>query len=404
MATKVPYITYDGLLEPLGQSQMLCYLEKLSDSYTIYLISFEKSQDWQNIAERQKIQNKVALHKIHWIPLRYHKSPSVLATAYDLLQGIIVGLFIALTKQVRIIHARSYVPSVIALVLKKLLGVKFVFDMRGLWADERVDGCIWPENSNLYDLAKWFEKQFLLNANHIVSLTEAAINEIKRFDYLQDINLNFSCIRTCTDLDLFSPQICLIQNRLTADNLVVGYVGSVNSPYLITEVLKFVEYLNYINKDVVSKFIIVTRADPEFVNQTINQGTSYSFSIEITRSQYFNIPNILSTINLAAFFIKPAYSNLASAPTKLGEFLACGVPCVSNDGIGDMTQIIERERVGVILRNFDESSMHQAAEAVLELLKDNQLSQRCRAAAIKYFSLDDGVKAYRQIYEQLAGE
>ena len=42
---KVLYITYDGILEPLGQSQVLNYLEKLSEDHEITLMSIEKKQD-----------------------------------------------------------------------------------------------------------------------------------------------------------------------------------------------------------------------------------------------------------------------------------------------------------------------------------------------------------------------
>ncbi|URR35482.1 hypothetical protein NBE99_12735 [Thermosynechococcus sp. HN-54] len=411
MVTNVLYITYDGLLEPLGQSQVLRYLEKLSDSYNIYVLSFEKKNDWQNSTQRQRIQEKVDSHQIHWIPLRYHKSPSALATTYDLLQGTIVSLFIVITKRVKIVHARSYVPSVIALFLRKLLGTKFIFDMRGFWADERVDAGIWPVGSKLYHVAKWFERQFLLNADHIVSLTQAAINEINQFDYLQNFKLNFSCIPTCTDLALFSPQPILdyegsgdlVNNGLS--KLTVGYVGSISGFYLFPEVLKFVELLSLTGQNI-SKFIIVTRTSYQLVEQTINQNISnlQSFTIKIVSADYFDVPKILRILNLAIFFRKPAYSNLACAPTKLGEFLACGVPCVSNDGVGDMTQIIEQERVGVVLRSFDEAAMYQAIEQILDLLKDEELSQRCRATAMKYFSLEKGVKAYRDIYQKLSSQ
>ena len=36
------YISYDGMLEPLGQSQVIPYLGMLSKKYKIFLISFEK--------------------------------------------------------------------------------------------------------------------------------------------------------------------------------------------------------------------------------------------------------------------------------------------------------------------------------------------------------------------------
>jgi hypothetical protein len=46
---KLLYVSYDGILEPLGQSQILSYLEKLSLSNKIYLLTFEKKNDLLNI-------------------------------------------------------------------------------------------------------------------------------------------------------------------------------------------------------------------------------------------------------------------------------------------------------------------------------------------------------------------
>ena len=41
----VLYISYDGIMEPLGQSQVVRYMERLSPEYSIHLISFEKRDD-----------------------------------------------------------------------------------------------------------------------------------------------------------------------------------------------------------------------------------------------------------------------------------------------------------------------------------------------------------------------
>ena len=39
------YITYDGLLEPLVQSQVLAYMEKLAQEWPVHIVSFEKRYD-----------------------------------------------------------------------------------------------------------------------------------------------------------------------------------------------------------------------------------------------------------------------------------------------------------------------------------------------------------------------
>jgi hypothetical protein len=90
MAT-VLYLSYDGLMEPLGQSQVWQYLSGLSENHHIFLISFEKRADWENESERARIKAAVAAKGVTWKPLRYHKRPSALATAFDIAQGVVRG-------------------------------------------------------------------------------------------------------------------------------------------------------------------------------------------------------------------------------------------------------------------------------------------------------------------------
>ena len=56
----VLYISYDGMLEPLGQSQVLSYLKLLASDRSIHLISFEKAADWANVAERVRLAGERA--------------------------------------------------------------------------------------------------------------------------------------------------------------------------------------------------------------------------------------------------------------------------------------------------------------------------------------------------------
>src|SRR5436190_11644208 len=73
-APGILYVSYDGMLEPLGQSQVVAYLEKLAPGRRIHLISFEKSRDWQDKARRQAMRERLAQAGIAWHPLRYHKA------------------------------------------------------------------------------------------------------------------------------------------------------------------------------------------------------------------------------------------------------------------------------------------------------------------------------------------
>ena len=402
MSSGVIYISYDGILEPLGRSQVLRYLERLASAHKIVLISFEKPEDWQKVESREALRAEIQAAGITWIPLRYHKWPSALATMFDIVQGVVVGSWILMRHRMRIVHARSYVPSVIALVLKKLFRVKYIFDMRGFWADERVDGGLWPAGGRLYRVAKWFERQFLLNADCVVSLTQAAIDEMRTFPYLQGRMPRFERITTCADLELFKPEEPPSAGLPSDRPFTLGYVGSVGVWYLFDETLRCFQLLRERLPD--ARLHILNRGGHDYVRERLSALNIDHECVQLEAADHAGVARAMQQIDAGIFFIKPVYSKMASAPTKLGEFLGCGVPCLGNYGVGDMGSILESEEVGVALKSFDEPAIRQAIDRLLRLTHTPGISARCRGAAVSFFSLEQGVAQYRAIYNDLAGK
>ena len=398
MSSTILYISYDGLLEPLGQSQVLAYLKKLAQKHRVYLISFEKPQAWRDKGLCGRLQKVVKETGISWYVLRYHKNPSAPATGYDIFQGILLATWIVLRHHVEIVHARSYVASVVALCLKKAFGVKFVFDMRGFWADERVDAGLWAQSGELYRIAKWFELKFLLAADWVVSLTHAGVAEMRKFPYLQGRMPRFEVIPTCADLELFCPHD---EKTTETDDgsFTLGWVGAVKGWYLFDEALLFFRVLR--EKIPKARLCILNRENHPYILDRLSAHDISPELVEIKSVEHGVVPDEMAHMDVGMFFIMPVFSKRASAPTKLGEFLGCGVPCLANDGIGDMTQILESENVGVVIRDFDDESREEALKALLLLGSDPSVRQRCVGAAGKHFSLDEGVAAYDRIYKEL---
>jgi len=391
----VLFISYDGMLEPLGQSQVLAYLKGLAVARTIHLISFEKPEDLVNVSERVRLSQDIAIAHIIWHPLRYHRRPSALATAWDIGCGSVLGLWLVLRYRLRIVHARSYVPSVMALILKRLTGVKYLFDMRGFWADERLDANLWSRSGAFYRVAKGFERRFLLAADHVVSLTQAAVRELQSFQYLQGSMPAVTVIPTCADLVRFKTSA----RSREGGCFVLGYVGTAGTWYLFDEVVACFAQLLRLRAD--ARFLIVNRGEHAFIRARLAAAGLAGAAVEITSATYGEVPGLMARMDAGVFFIKPVFSKLASAPTKLAEFLGCGIPCIGNAGVGDMAEVLEGERVGVALDSFDETSMTVGLNRLLSLVADPTTRDRCVAAAHKHFSLVEGVARYRQIYERL---
>ena len=124
--------------------------------------------------------------------------------------------------------------------------------------------------------------------------------------------------------------------------------------------------------------------------------------VELFTVMHSEMPTMMARMDAGIFFIKPVFSKQASAPTKMAEFLGCGIPCMSNTGVGDMAELLEGEQVGVALTSFDEDTMTVGLQRLCGLVADPNTRDRCVATAQKHFSLEEGVARYRDIYEQFS--
>jgi glycosyltransferase involved in cell wall biosynthesis len=247
----------------------------------------------------------------------------------------------------------------------------------------------------MYSIAKSFERKFLLKADYVVSLTYAAVRELKNFDYLQGCMPPVSVIPTCADLTRFKPLV----PKPAYGGLVFGYVGTVGTWYLFDEVAKCFSLILSLRPD--ARFLIVNRNEHGYILERLVIAGIPIDRVELVAANHAEVPQQMSRMDAGIFFIKPVFSKQASAPTKLAEFLGCGIPCLSNAGVGDMADVLECDQVGVAIKAFDDESMLAALHQLIRLVDDPKSSERCVASAWKHFSLDEGVRLYEKIYRTL---
>lgn len=391
----VLYLTYDGLLEPLGQSQVLAYQERLAREFDLQIVSFEKAADWRDGPAREAIRARVRAAGIGWHPRRYHKRPSALATGWDVDVGIATGLWLIRRHGLRVIHARSYVPAAMALALKRLTGARFLFDMRGLWADERVDGGLWAPESRIYRLAKRLERRFLRDADRIVSLTRSGVEALESLPGLAGRLPPISVIPTCTDLDRFRPPAA------PREGFVVGYVGSAGTWYAFDTAVACFAELRRLRPE--ARLLVLNRNEHAYVRERLRAGGVPLDRVEIRAVPHREVPEQIARMRTGLFFYKPTFSRRATSPTRLGEFLGCGVPCLGNHGVGDVAELLEGERVGVALRSLDPDAVRTGVARFLALLDEPDLERRCVETARRHLSLEEGVARYRELYRSLTG-
>ncbi len=394
MTSGVLYISYDGLLEPLGQSQVLAYLEQLAGRRKIHVVSFEKSSDWANAALRNSVADRLERAHVQWHPMRYHKRPSALATAYDIIAGSLAAASIVKRYRLGVVHARSYVAALMALYAKRVAGAKLLFDMRGFWADERVEGQLWAANGKLFRAAKNVERKLLLGADEVVTLTHASAREISKFPYLEGRALAIDVIPTGVDVDRF-----VIRGPLQHRPFTLGYVGSIGTWYLLDEMLRAFVHVRERMPD--ARLLFVNRGEHKAIQERAAAHNIAGSDLELVEASHAEVPEIIARMTAAMAIYRPGYSRIACAPTKIPEYLACGVPCLASADVGDVEEVLEGRRVGIAISEFSDAALRSGVDRLIELTNDRQIQQRCRETAVALFSLRSGVDAYEAIYRRL---
>nr|MBI3612115.1 glycosyltransferase family 4 protein [Nitrospirota bacterium] len=391
----VLYISYDGICEPLGQSQILPYLSGLAAlGAAITLISFEKPAD---LFDRERVlacRREMSARGIRWIPLKYHKRPTLLATAYDVFVGLVAALSVVVRYRVKIIHSRSYIAALMAWILQRLMGVRFIFDMRAFWADERAESGSLAGGGLVYRVVKRLERRFLSDADEVVILTEAARSVVNQQAGLTVRRL--SVVPTCVDLARFVSQSDRPRDRTAP---VFVYAGSIASWYLPEEMLRL--FARARERFPRARFLMLTRqrreAEKELASWKFPDGAVTLLSVS-----HDQVSAQLAQADVGLAFYKPGPSRSGTCPTKIGEYLAMGLPVVVNCGVGDVEEIVGKNDVGAVIRAFTPEAYDQAIQRLESLWADPMLSARCRRVAETYFSLQLGMDRYWSIYQRLA--
>ncbi len=403
--TPILYLTYDGLTDPLGQSQILPYLIglcKQDKSLAFHIISFEKPGRFQK--EKNIIQDIIQSYNIVWHPLTYTKKPPILSTVKDILTLNRLSEKLHQQHRFKAVHCRSYITALTGLRLKQKFNIKFIFDMRGFWADERVDGNLWNINNPVYkQIYRYFktkEKLFLQHADAVISLTHAAKKEMLTWNIPQLTEQKITVIPCAADFNHFNPEKIPAQQKTSVkkqlnipeDTFILTYLGSIGTWYMLDEMLDFFHTVK--QKIPNSIFLFITPDDKNLILRKASQKHISENSLRIVSAARSDVPKLLSVSNLGVFFIQPLVSKTASSPVKMGEFLAMNIPVITNH-IGDNFSVLKNVGLHTCIDEFSVESYQRAFQNI-------QISPpNLRQKAESYFSLLNGIKKYHEIYRTL---
>jgi glycosyltransferase involved in cell wall biosynthesis len=303
------------------------------------------------------------------------------------------------------VHARSHIPATIALRLKQRFGIKMIFDVRGLMAEEYADAGHWRKDSIPYRITKAAEARALAAADGVVTLTERIWPVMSQWESLRNRDVAHEVVPCCADLELFTFSAGDRDRRRAElglqDRFVIVYSGSIDGWYLTENMADF--FVTMRKQRPTAHFLWLTPGRHERVHELMRaRGVSES-DYSVVASAPRDVPSYLSAGDAGLAFIKPCFSKLASSPTKYAEYLGCGLPLIINEGVGDSDVLITREKVGALVHDFSESEYAGASALIDDFAgSPEQTRRRTREVAQRLFDVRTiGVQRYGRLYENV---
>jgi len=393
---KILYISYDGILEPLGNSQVLKYLECLSEEFDITLISFEKENGSIQSKDFLRMQKHCKEKNISWRPQKYRIGLGPISSIINLLNITFLPFLEMLFKRHQIIHIRSYMPGLAMPFLKIWFNFKLIFDIRGFWADEKVDRLGWKTSSIKYKFFKSLEFSLFKNADMVVTLTKSSKNFIEK--NFNKPSTQVKVIRTCVDFNEFNMADRKLYSYNSSQELVIGYLGSIDTAYDFNAFLKFIKSL--VSRNLKIKLKILSNTTKDRISSYLKGNGLEDISNDVVFLKRNELSNAISQFNLLGFALKESFSLIASMPTKIAESLACGTPIICNNFNSDIEEMISNNEIG-LLYDFSKPLTEKSYQKLISLLQNTSTAETCFSFSQKYFSLNGGVEIYRKIYNSL---
>lgn len=404
---RVLYVCYLGIGEPLVQSQVVPYLGRLrAGGVGVHLLTFEPKRGARDARSSATWRASLQAEGIAWSWLPYHKRPAVVATAYDIVRGVVHARRLGSATRFDLVHGRSHVGTAVGVLAREWVGGRVIFDVRGFLPEEYAAAGIWRRNGPVYRLVKRAERYLLREADGFVMLTERARAVV--FPDAADgqaAGRPIEIIPCCVDTTRFTAPDARTRARAKAalglsGRRVFVHLGSLDG-WVNTEALAAMVAIAA-ERDPLNFTLILTHSRADRLEHELARRQVAPDRYAVRSVPPNAVPEHLHAADAGLATYLPDISKAVSSPTKIAEYLASGLPVCCTPGTGDIDAILASERIGAAAASTSDVDLSAAFDRCVDLLSDSGLPSRCRRVALDRFDLGRvGSFRYRRLYDRV---
>jgi glycosyltransferase involved in cell wall biosynthesis len=387
------FVSYDGLLDPLGQSQILPYIFGLrSRDFRFSIISFEK--DYRESREIEELGEKLLGMDIEWFPLKFSSGGGAKKYLKRIVMGTTLIWRVGRSKSIDFVHLRGFVPA----FMFKLAFLKkaYIYDYRSFAVDELAEAGVIKLHSLLYRFLKTIDRTLIQGMSALVVLEKSAKTFLREIYPVPDVPV--SVIRTSTDCSRYTPKTARKDNK----SMRFVHLGGVMYPYQVSVVLEFVRRFSEVVDNTSIHFF--NEGQHEQLAEAINNSSIDKSLVFVEAVKQGSVPKRLSEFDAGLIFIDPSPCRRVCSPTKFGEYLAAGLPVIGGKGIEVLNEIEHNFNCALTIEIRAEKPV--LSEAIImdveKFIYREGLPELCQRVARSEFDIDAAVNNYFNLYNSLS--
>jgi glycosyltransferase involved in cell wall biosynthesis len=395
-AKPVLYLSPDGMLEPLGEAQVISYIIGLSLlGYGYEILSLEKEEDRRNSSREGELRKRLDAGGICWTALTYD-GRSMVRLARTYMRAWLMLRKRWKSRKFGLVHARSYLMGLLA---RQVANKRYLYDARGYWVDERKEAGRWFGLRPLYSLGKRLELKVAQDAAAIITLTD-----LQRDDFRALLpGKVIVTITTCVDFSRFRPDPTIGQVPEAArcrleGKLVLGLMGSVSGSYRIQDSIRLFRFVRTIEPS--AHLLCLTRQKHE-VREYLSRGSVAEDDFTIASVPHSEMHEWMSLAHWGLILLEESFAKRASMPTKLGEMFASGVRPVQYGCNEEVARLVLEAGSGIVLPGLNDDDLRAAAAQIVSIGKTEGGILQAREKMRARFSLEAGTMRYASLLANL---
>ena len=379
---------YNSFKDPLFQNLVLKYVKTLSKNVNgeFHIVTFEQPHYYISKDDRKKIQSELASSNIFWHPLDFHTGRFLLIKkAWDFIQAFFHVLALRIKYKTQVVFAFANVAASIAIILKRLLRMKMIIYSYEPHSEFMVELDLWSRRSLKFKILNYLEALAGHHADFIMTGTQYMVDRLNQEGSRAIVHRAPTAV---DENDFFFRERGrkIVRKALNIQNRnVILYLGKFGGLYYSEEIPQMCAAIKKENSD--AYFLVVTPNQIEEVDTMYNKflaNEDYHISGQLN---YEDIKDYISAADLGISGVPPSKSQRYRSPTKVAEYLMCGTPYITTEGVSEDDLVAIKDKVGVVVKDFSQESVDEQMGMILELLTTREkIRDRCRKSGLVYRS------------------